>query len=31
MAAPIMKFFAYGHLPEKLKEVSEPICELAAH
>lgn len=31
-AAPaehIMQFFAYEHLPEKLREVSRPFCELA--
>lgn len=26
---PIMRFFKSEHLPEKLKEVSEPFCELA--
>lgn len=26
---PIMKFFQYGHLPEKLKSVSRPFGELA--
>lgn len=26
---PIMKFFAYSHLPEKLRVVSQPFCELA--
>ena len=29
MSAPIMKFFAYAHLPEKLQAVSKPIGELA--
>ena len=29
MASPIMKYFAYQHLPEKLQEVSRPIGELA--
>lgn len=29
MDNPIMKFFAYSHLPEKLQEVSKPIGELA--
>ena len=27
----IMQFFQYEHLPEKLKEVSKPFCELARH
>lgn len=26
---PILRFFEYDHLPEKLGEVSEPICALA--
>jgi len=26
---PIMKFFAYAHLPEHLQEISRPIGELA--
>lgn len=26
---PIMKYFKYEHLPEKLQEVSKPICDLA--
>lgn len=29
MTSPIMKFFAYGHLPAHLQEVSKPIGELA--
>ena len=29
MASPIMKYFEYTHLPEKLQEVSKPICQLA--
>lgn len=29
MTSPIMKYFAYAHLPEKLQIISEPICELA--
>jgi hypothetical protein len=29
MPAPIMKYFSYAHLPEKLQEVSQPIAELA--
>jgi hypothetical protein len=27
--APIMKFFAYEHLPEKLQKISQPICDIA--
>lgn len=27
---PIMKYFAFEHLPEKLQAVSQPIAELAA-
>ena len=30
MDNPIMKYFAYSHLPEKLQKVSAPIGELAA-
>jgi len=26
---PIMKYFAYSHLPEKLQTVSKPIGDLA--
>jgi len=26
---PIMQFFEYEHLPEKLQAVSKPFCELA--
>ena len=29
MAAPIMKFFEYAHLPATLQEVSKPLGELA--
>lgn len=29
MSSPIMKYFAYEHLPPKLQEVSKPIGELA--
>ncbi len=25
----ILKYFAYGHLPPRLKEVSKPYCEMA--
>lgn len=30
MASPIIKYFAYNHLPEKLQAVSKPLGELAA-
>lgn len=26
---PILKYFAFEHLPEKLREVSRPFCVLA--
>ena len=29
MPSPIMKFFAYEHLPTHLQETSKPICDLA--
>ena len=29
MSSPIIKFFAYEHLPEKLQTVSKPIGDLA--
>ncbi len=29
MSNPIMKYFAYSHLPEHLQEVSKPIGEMA--
>lgn len=29
MPSPIMKYFAYEHLPAQLQEVSKPIGELA--
>ena len=29
MPTPIMKYFAYEHLPQHLQEVSKPIGELA--
>lgn len=28
---PILKFFAWQHLPEKLRAVSQPFGELAQH
>ena len=29
MAAPILKYFQYAHLPAKLQEISKPIGEMA--
>ncbi|TKJ94812.1 hypothetical protein [Erwinia persicina] len=29
MASPIMKYFAYEHLPAHLQEISKPIGDLA--
>jgi hypothetical protein len=29
MPAPILKYFAFSHLPARLQEVSEPLCNLA--
>lgn len=29
MNYPILRFFEYGHLPEKLGNVSRPFCDLA--
>lgn len=29
VVTPIMKYFTYKHLPEKLQKISEPFCELA--
>lgn len=29
MPSPIIKYFAYAHLPAKLQEVSKPIGDLA--
>ena len=28
---PILRFFHYAHLPEKLRAASKPFCDLAAH
>lgn len=28
---PIMKYFRYDHLPERLKNVSRPFADLAQH
>lgn len=30
MASPIMKHFAFAHLPQQLQEVSKPIGQMAA-
>lgn len=29
MGNDIIKYFKYEHLPQKLKEISKPFCELA--
>ena len=29
MPSPIMKYFEFAHLPEKLQEISKPLGELA--
>lgn len=29
MASPIMKYFAFSHLPDSLQEISKPFGELA--
>lgn len=29
MNEPMLQFFTYEHLPEQLREVSKPFCELA--
>ena len=29
MAEPIMQWFEYKHLPERLQEFSKPFCDLA--
>lgn len=31
MHSPILKYFAYSHLPAKLQEISRPFGELAEH
>ena len=31
MPSPIMRYFEFAHLPEKLQAVSKPICEIAQH
>ena len=31
MDNPIMQYFEYEHLPEKLQTISKPFCELAHH
>lgn len=28
---PIMQYFEYGHLPERLQKVSAPICDVAQY
>ena len=30
MVSPIMKYFSYSHLPEKLQKVSKPIGDIAS-
>lgn len=29
MPSPIMKYFSYEHLPQRLQDISKPICDLA--
>jgi hypothetical protein len=29
MSEPLLQFFAYGHLPAPLADVSKPFCDLA--
>lgn len=29
MANRLMRWFEYSHLPEKMQQISKPICELA--
>jgi hypothetical protein len=29
--SPLLRYFAYDHLPEKLQEVSKPFHDLAKH
>lgn len=29
MEEPILQFFAWQHLPERLQRVSQPFCEMA--
>ena len=29
MHHPLMKYFQYDHLPEKLQKISKPVCEIA--
>lgn len=31
MEEPILQFFEFEHLPERLQQVSKPFCELAVH
>lgn len=30
MPNPIMKYFKYEHLPQRLQDISKPFCDLAA-
>lgn len=30
-AEPMLQFFAYGHLPERLQDISKPFGDLAQH
>jgi hypothetical protein len=30
-ASPILRYFVYDHLPEKLQAVSAPFCDLAVY
>ncbi|HEY6020139.1 MAG TPA: hypothetical protein VIY48_09630 [Candidatus Paceibacterota bacterium] len=29
MPSPIVKYFEYHHLPEKLQKISSPLCQIA--
>ena len=29
MSSPILKYFAYEHLPQRLQSVSKPVCDIA--
>ena len=29
MPSPILKYFEFAHLPAKLQEISEPLCNVA--
>lgn len=28
---PILQYFEYSHLPQKLQDISKPFCDLAFH